>query len=651
MPTWLLLILVAGVFAVSAAWVSRRLLDAQVGWTRSVVVALFVFVLGAPIVLWALEQARAWDGERILVDSVIAVTLLVLSFGWLFVAVVVVVVTLEFLWPSRGLRNPVTVVRDAFRRRDRARRYSQIIAIASKHGLGIFRTRAGDAGVDLPAALVAALNEAGVTFIKLGQALSARDDVLPPELTTALATLQTDTTPLGWDRVRPVIESELGRPIPEVFASIDETALASASVAQVHAATLLDGTPVVVKVQRPDARAQVRTDLDILGRLARDAEQHTDWAGAYGVTALAEEFGRVLREELDYRIELANLEMLRAAVARSGIERVRVPRPYPELSTDQMIVQERAMGEPFSRVDAASVDPDLARAVADDVVESFFDQIAIRGVFHGDLHAGNLMLAEDGTVTLIDFGAVGILEKSLRRLLIPLLVAVANEDDVTATDIVLLLVAGADEGIDRAALQRDIGVSLTRVRNTDTDDDVFRLLVGILRRHRIAIPPSLLLVFRTLSSLDGSLRRLLPEYDLAGRALERAPHYARAMLSLPSTLLTAQTELALAVERLRRLPRRVERILSELESGSFTIRMRADESGPGHTWIDRIASQFTTVVIGTALVATGIVLAVTGGGPMLTPDVSAFAVLGSIMGLGGMLLLLRALRGALRRRP
>lgn len=372
MPAWLLVILLAVVFAVPSAWVSRRLLDEQVGWTRSIIVAVIVFLLGAPVMVWVLQREGGWDGQHVVIDDGAAVGLLLLSIGWLFVAVVVVVLTLEFLWPSRGPRNPVLLVKGAFRRRDRAVRYTQIVAIASRHGLGIVRTHKGDAPHDLPAALVAAMDEAGVTFVKLGQVLSARDDVLPRELTVALSALQMDSAPVAWEEIRPVIEAQLGRPLDEVFATIDEVPLAAASVAQVHAATLLDGTGVVVKVQRPEAREQVRTDLDILDTLAKDAEARTTWARDYGAVALADEFARGLREELDYRIELSNQEMLRTVLAQSGDDRVRVPAVYENLSGEQMIVQERAAGRPFSRVDATTLDPDEARRIADDVLDSVF---------------------------------------------------------------------------------------------------------------------------------------------------------------------------------------------------------------------------------------------------------------------------------------
>ncbi|HYP72715.1 MAG TPA: AarF/UbiB family protein, partial [Microbacterium sp.] len=555
--------------------------------------------------------------------------------------------TLEFLWPSRRARNPVSLVRDAFRRRDRARRYAQIVAITSRHGLGVFRAGRRRSREEIPAALVATLNEAGVTFVKLGQMLSARDDVLPRELTDALGILQADSTPLPWEQARMAIEQQLGRPIDEVFAEVDPEPLAAASVAQVHAARMPDGTEVVIKIQRPAARTQVRTDLDILSTLAHDAERGTDWARDYQVVALADEFARSLSQEMDYRIEVANAEMLRGPA--SG--RIRVPRTIAALCTEQLIVQERAIGTPFARLTGADRARPDARQIADDVLDEAFSQIAVRGVFHADLHAGNLILSEDGTVTLIDFGAVGILEKSMRRLLLPLLVAMANEDDVAATDIVLLLVAEPEGGVDTAALQHDIGVVLTRLRHLPgLDENIFRSLLDVMRRHRLGIPPALLLVFRTLGSLEGTLRRLDPEYDMVGRALARSSHFVAAAVSPTSAAMSLETQLALTLERVRTLPRRFERIASSLEKGTLSVRVRAFDAVPERSFIDSIVGQFTMTFVGAALVVTGILLAVSGGGPMITSDVPGFAFIGSIAGLAGLLLLLRVLRLSLRRR-
>lgn len=638
------------VFAGVATWVARRLLDERVGRVRPLITGIVVFVAGTPLGVWALQRAGVIEGDRVVTDNGVGLLLLLLVVGWLFAIVVIAIVAFEFLWPTKPGRNPVTAVRELFRRRDRARRYAQILMIASRHGLGVYRHHRTGAGDDLAASLVAAMNEAGVTFIKIGQVLSTRDDVLPPNLTTAFSTLQMETTPIPWPEARAAIEAQLRRPLEEVFAVVEETPLAAASVAQVHAATLVSGEDVVIKIQRPSARAQVATDLDIVERLAADVERRTDWGRDYGTVALAAEFARSLRQELDYRVEADNTEMLRGAVSRSTDTGLRVPRVYPAYSTAQLLVQERASGTPLSHVDAASWDPAEATAIADRLLDAIFDQIAVRGVFHADLHPGNILLDDDGTLTLIDFGSVGILEKSMRRLLVPLLMAMANEDDVAATDALLLVVTQSDGALDQVALQRDVGVILTRLHNSPADQNVFRALIDVLRRHRLALAPSLLLVFRTLASLEGSLRRIVPTYDMVARALERAPHVARSAVSPRSLALTLQTEAALVAEQLRQVPRRLETLASQLEDGTFSIRMKTWEGSEGRGWIEELMGRLTTTLVGIALIAVAVIMGVTVTGPELTPDVPLFPFLGAVVGLIGLLLLLRSLRAAYARR-
>lgn len=182
-----------------------------------------------------------------------------------------------------------------------------------------------------------------------------------------------------------------------------------------------------------------------------------------------------------------------------------------------------------------------------------------------------------------------------------------------------------------------------------SDENVFRLLLDVLRRNRMALPPSLLLVFRTLASLEGTLRKLVPDYDMVGRALHTAPRLVRSLVSPTKALLSAQTWSALLIEQSRRLPRRLENLTESLDEGTLSVRLRSFESLDERSWIDGLIGRLTTTLIGIALVVSGITLSVDDGGPMLTGDVPAFAFLGSIVGLGGLLLLLRSLRGALRR--
>lgn len=647
MWVWFAGVVLALGFAAAATWVTGRVLDTTVSWVRGMVSGVIVFVVCLPALVWALNASDVLVDGRVAVSGPVGGLFLLLAFGWLFAVLVAVLVSLEVVWP-RSRWNPYRTVKLASARRHRHRRYVQILRLLSRRGAAFRRAQRRGEDPSLPAEVTAALAEAGVTFVKLGQVLSTRDDMLPHDLASALATLQMDVAPIPWPEARAAIGAELHRPLDEVFGHIDEAPLAAASLAQVHAASLVDGTPVVVKIQRPDARDQVLVDLDILERLADDAETQTEWVRDYGARALAAEFSRALREEMDYRIEASNTELMRATFANAE-HPLRVPRVFSEVTTSRMLVEERVIGIPLSRIGAAhTVDPDQSVRIADQVVDSVFEQIAVRGVFHADLHPGNVILGDDGEIWLIDFGAVGILEKSLRRLLVALLLAIVNEDDAVATDVLLLLV-DVPEGADTAALQRDVGVILTRVRGVHVGADIFLQLIEVLRRHRLALPPPLLIVFRTMGSLDGTLRRLSPEYGIVDRGRSRTSHFARSMNSPQETLLTLQTYAVTVGEGLRRLPRRIEKISSAVADGTLSVRVRPFESAGARSWISSLASQFTTTFIGVALVAIAVFLMVFGSGPLLTGDVRLMPFLGAVIGLGGFLLVLRSLRRGLAR--
>ncbi|MFB8387287.1 ABC1 kinase family protein [Microbacterium sp. NPDC055910] len=682
-------IVLGAVFAVGAAWVAQHVLGTPIGWVRAIIFVAIIYTATVPIVRAALEAGDVMVDGQFVVSSPIGVVFIAVALGWQFALAVTVIMISELFWPSGRGWHPIRGVKELLHRRKRMLRYAQTLRIASKHGLSLFGSHRKGEDQDVPAAVVAAMNEAGVTFVKIGQVLSTRDDVLPSEFTDAFATLQMQTTPLPWDDAKAAIEAELPGTIDEVFAWVDEVPMAAASLAQVHAARLhpaegeTEGANVVIKIQRPDARASVQIDSDIIVRLAQQAERRAAWARAYGLNALAGEFVRSLKEELDYRIELANTELLRDTLARSSVRAVHVPEVYPALCTERMMVQERIEGIPFSNLDgglpAAMADaeprerteeerfevgdvagtvswtrPDplpTAHEIADVLVDTVFEQIAVRGVFHADLHPGNIILRADGQIALIDFGSVGILERSMRRMLLAMMSAMGAEDDIALTDLLLMIAGEPADGseLDRRALQHEIGVILTRVHNGRTDASIFTEVIDVLRRHQLALPPALILVFRTIASMEGSLRRLVPDYDMVDQALTRTTYFARLAFDPRDMLADARVQLQVVGEQLRRLPRRIEAIGAQFENGTFGMSLRMFRDPNERSWIASLVGQLTTALVGVVLVIAAVVLVVFGGGPLLTPDVSLFPFLGAVLGLGGMLLVLRSLRTALMR--
>ena len=662
------LIVVLGILsAVLVGFASRRVLDTPVGWPRSIAVGLLVFACGLPFGRWVTAQTGVVSDDRSGVEgsTLLAAAVVLLSIAWVFALGVALLVALELVWPTASLRNPVDTVRAALRQRRRTRRYAQILAIASRRGVGwVFHGHARSGlGHSTPgeraAAIVATINESGVTFVKLGQVLSTRRDLIPEPYLGALATLQSAATTLPWSVIRPAIEEELGRPLEAVFASVDETPLAAASVAQVHTAVLLDGTPVVVKVQRPTARAQVEADVDIILRLAERAEKHSLQARELRAESVARGFTTTLLAELDYRVEYSNTEMLRSTLVRIAEHRhaddvrISVPRTYPQASGRRVLTMDLVDGTPLSAADArlaALTDAERDR-LATGLMGAVLEQILVHGVFHADLHPGNVILKNDGSLGLIDFGAVGVIERSQRHNLSALLLAAACEDDIAAADALMLIVDMPDDA-DVDAFRHDIGVVLTTVQHrAGGDGSIFSLMLDVIRQHHLALPATLSSAFRSFATLEGCLKVLVPDFDMAERALERMPALTRRMLNVKRMAASAQAQTAVLSAYARRLPHRIESLATQLERGTLSVRVRGLASDDDQWFVGALVSEVLGVLVSITAVVLAIVLVVADSGPMLAPQLGLFDLLGAFVGFLGFLGILRTVRRIFIRRP
>lgn len=306
-----------------AATVVRRVVGVPIGWPRSITVG---FVMSAAMGLTVQYLFRAATGQNpggLNVAPTVAVLFLILAVGWIFALGVGALVFIEAAFPTGSLPGFSQVFTGWKARRRRTRRYADVTSIAVRHGLGSrLRGFGQDDGFGQDAktakALRNALNEAGVTFIKLGQMLSTRRDLLPETYIRELESLQSHASPEPWEAIERALLERLGRPLEEVFSHVNPVPLAAASVAQVHQATLLDGTEVVLKIQRPGALGQVALDMDIILRLARWLNKTTPWGKSLGVHALARGFADSLEEELDYRIELDNMRSIERSLGPVG---------------------------------------------------------------------------------------------------------------------------------------------------------------------------------------------------------------------------------------------------------------------------------------------------------------------------------------------
>lgn len=549
------------------AMVTRRLLGVPVGWPRTIVVSLMTLSGGASLMRWISETLHL-DLNPTADNIPPTAAIVLLASAWLLAAQVAALAALEAFVPTGSLPGPLSFLRSLPARRRRAMRYTKIIRIAAAHGLGTY-LRPSSAGSDVPASKVArslreALTDGGVTFIKLGQMLSSRPDLLPEAYVSELSRLQSNVPPAPWDRVRAVLDAELVEPVEAVFEHVDEQPVAAASVAQVHLARLVGGDEVVVKVQRPDARRQTLADLDIVLRLGAWLDRTTTWGRRLGINGLAQGFARSLEEELDYRVELGNMRAVAEGVAAAGRPRIHVPSAREDLSSSRVIVMERMKGVPVSAAGRLlqGFTPEERRAMADDLLGVVLHQVVVTGVFHADLHPGNIFVADDGSLALLDLGAVGRLDRGARTSIGLLLAAVDRHDSLAATDALIDLLDRGDR-LDDRRLERDIGQLLLRHSSGLSASGSAALFVDLFRLvmdHGFAVPPQVAAAFRALGALEGSLRLLSPGIDLVEAAREQGRGLVRHSMTPAAARETLESQLATMLPLIQRLPRRLNKI-------------------------------------------------------------------------------------------
>ncbi len=407
------------------------------------------------------------------------------------------------------------------------KRGTEIASVMARHGVKAMFDR-GE-GPDKAAArrrqarqLRSALEELGPTFAKLGQVLSTRPDLIPPEFIEELSTLQDRVPPLTEEQVVGVMEQELGVPWEDVFETIEPTPMAAGTIAEVHRATLADGSRVVVKVQRPDARSSIMQDLALFEIFANKASKRPGLRQVVDVEAVFEHLSTSLQRELDFRQELANVERMRGIL--ESYPRLAVPRVYPELSTSRLLVMEEIQGGPIREAPQGPERKEAARQL----LESYYRQILTEGFFHADPHPGNLMWWNDA-IYLLDFGMVGEVGADVRQQLMMLLMAFWQEDVAFLTDITFTL-AGVTErsDIDVAGFREALGELVAKQRGMSLKEmqlgPILQEMTEISIRYDVALPTSLMLTGKALAQMQLATAELDPDldpFDVAGSFLIR----------------------------------------------------------------------------------------------------------------------------------
>ena len=417
-------------------------------------------------------------------------------------------------------------------------RYRQILTILFKYGFGDLLDRLSvdqyiGAGLQAisrkraervekltrPQRLRMAFEELGPTYIKLGQILSTRPDLVPVDIIEELARLQDEVPPFPFQDVKAVIESEFGMPAEELFAQLDEQPLASASIGQVHKALTRDGEPVAVKFQRPDIQKIIEVDLEIMLHLATLAERHIKEFELHRPVKIVEEFARTLEKEIDYRLEATNME--RIARRFLDLPHVYIPAVFREFTTSRILTTELIEGIKISKVEeitAAGLDH---KVIADRIVGLVLKQAFDHGFFHADPHPGNIFVLADNVICLVDYGMMGLVDRATREAFVDLIDSVVHQQEVRTTQ-VLLNLTDWDEQPDIRALEREVADFMGRHFYKPLKDmEIGKLLQDLLQltmRFRLRLPPDIFLMIKALSSVEGVGRTLDPEFDLIAHA-------------------------------------------------------------------------------------------------------------------------------------
>ena len=511
---------------------------------------------------------------------------------------------------------------------ERLSRYKDLAVFVAKYGRADFVAHAGlepvegDRHATVPRAEAFArdLEALGPTFIKLGQILSTRADLLPQAYVDALARLQDDVEPFPYADVERIVQEELGVRLSKAFVEFDPTPIAAASLGQVHRAVLRGGRQVAVKVQRPGIRERVLKDLDALDEVAGLFDRFTGASRNVDAVRLLEEFRKTLMAELDYREEARNLVTLSGQLR--DFERIVVPLPVDDYTTARVLTMEYVAGTKITAVSPVERTEVDGAALADELFRAYLQQILVDGVFHADPHPGNVLLTPDHRLALIDLGMVGRLSTVVQEQLFKLMLAISEGRGDDAASVAIALGERRDD-FDEASLRRDVVNMVGRYQGAALSQlNVGRVMLEVFRsgsQHGLKMSPDLALLGKALLNLDEIGRVLDPEFDVNESMRDNATALMRRRMwksATPSNLWSSALEVREFAER---LPGRVNRILDSLACNDLRLKVEVIDHGSIIEGLQKVANRIALGLVLAALIV---------GAAMLMQVRTSFTILG-----------------------
>lgn len=462
---------------------------------------------------------------------------------------------------------------------------------------------------DFPARLRLTLQELGTTFIKFGQLLSTRPDLVGERISEELSQLHDDNPPIDFEEIKVIIEEDLGGNLKDFFAEFSDTALATASIAQVHEAKLHSGERVAVKVQKTNVQEIVETDLNIMKFLANESDRFNTTFKHLNLPAVVNEFDRSIHKEMDFDNELMNIRHLRDNFIHN--DKIIVPTIYPDYSSERVLTMEYVDGVKLSEVIAGN-DPKYNKIlIADRMVRAYFKQIFLDGFFHADPHPGNIFITDDNSICFIDFGMMGVLDENFRQDLAELMICFSNRDiDGLINQLIYMNILNVKTDI--SILKGDLndlfakyyGVELSRFNGVIED------LLFLMQKYDVMLPNEFVLMARGLSMVENIGLSLDPDIDI----VEIIKPFARKLMIQkynPKKMVHNARNTFFTVEHmLRALPSLVSKTFYKVDEGELTINIEVKQ-------ISEITNQISLAIIIAALVIGSSLAMMVEAGPKL----------------------------------